>query len=103
MRCTYMHRSEVILDIAETLTAWVVPAVRDRQSLTMHGEDRRCKAVYDTKAGSLPVSEKRLYANTERKVPREGSCESYESTVVTAHAHSPRLRQNVLSSWNLIG
>ena len=92
------HRSEVVPDIAETLTAWVVPTVRDRQSFTMHGKDCRCEAVHDTKAGSLPVSEKRLYAGTEGKVPREGSCghcawsyESDGSTVVTAHAHSPRL------------
>ena len=67
------HRSEVVPDIAETLTAWVVPAVRDRQSLTTHGEDRRGEAVHDTKAGSPPVSEKRLYAGTEGKVPRERS------------------------------
>ena len=71
MRRTYTHRSEVVPDIAETLTAWVVPAVRDRQSLTTHGEDRQCEAVHDTKAGSPPVSEKRLYAGTEGKVPRK--------------------------------
>src|SRR6202162_2860542 len=68
------HRSEVVPDIAKTLTAWVVPAVRDRQSLMTHGKDCRCEAVHDTKAGSPPGSEKRLYAGTEGKVPREGSC-----------------------------
>ena len=95
------HRSEVVPDIAETLTAWVVPAVRDRQSLTTHGEDRRCEAVHDTKAGSPPVSEKRLYAGTEGKVPREGSwgyCGAAAVTahdqVVTAQPHSPRLVDN---------
>ena len=65
------HRSEVVPDIAETLTAWVVPAVRDRQLLTMYGEGRRCEAVHDTKAGGPPVSEQRLYAGTEGKVPRK--------------------------------
>ena len=74
MHHTYTHRSEVIPDIAETLTAWVVPAVQDRQSLMTHGEERRCEAVHDTKTRGPPVLEKRLYAGTEGKVPRGESC-----------------------------
>src|ERR1700693_4012774 len=88
------HRSEVVPDIAETLTAWVVPTVRDRQSLTTHGEGRRCKAVHGTKAGSPPVSEKRLYAGTEGKVPRKSHGVTAHDQVVTAPPHSPRLVDN---------
>src|ERR1700688_600544 len=93
-------RSEVVPDIAETLTAWVVPAVRDRQSLTTHGTDCRCEAVHGTKAGYAPV-------------PRNGSYESWGCcgcAAVTAHDHmvatqttQPSLRRNVLSSLHPIG
>src|ERR1700693_1071514 len=86
------HRSEVVPDIAETLTAWVVPAVRDRQSLTTHSEGHRCEAVHDTKAGGPLVSEKRLYAGTEGKVPREGSCGYCGWPAVTAHDHFSHMK-----------
>jgi hypothetical protein len=55
------HGSEVVPDIAETLTAWVVPAVRDRQSLTMHGIRNTGARLYKDK-GCVP--------NRDEVVPR---------------------------------
>ena len=55
------HVSEVIRDIAETLMAWMVSAVQDRQSLTTHGIRNTEARLYEDK-GCVP--------NRDEAVPR---------------------------------